>query len=246
MNKGTLPHDLLDLYNKYGPIVRIAPNELAFSEPQAWKDVYGHRIGQAYGADELDKYHTFYRHKGEPLSISSGEREYHGILRRQLSHGFSDRALREQEVLIGKYVTLLIQRLHELNIDPDRVDPITGQAAKRVFDMKTWYNWTTFDVIGDLVFGAPFGSLENAKYDPWVEAINGSIRFLGIINAVKHMGLESTFMWIVKKINTGRAEHDRRMMQRLKARVEMGRERPDLIEGLLKKREEWVSIKRTS
>lgn len=28
-----------------GPIVRIMPNELSFTEPQAWKDIYGHRQG---------------------------------------------------------------------------------------------------------------------------------------------------------------------------------------------------------
>ena len=242
MNQGKLAFDLLDLYAKYGPIVRIAPNELAFSEPDAWKDIYGHRVGAAQGAEEMDKYHTFYRTKGEVLSISSGDREYHGRLRRQLAHGFSERALREQEPLIGSYMDLLVKRLREHCVDRDRVDPTTGLPARRKLDIKTWYNWTTFDVIGDLVFGESFGSLERAKDDPWVEAINGSIRFLGIINGVKHMGLESLFMWLVKMTNKSRAEHDRRMMDKVRRRVEMDKERPDLIEGLLKKREEWVSL----
>ncbi|KAJ5113438.1 hypothetical protein N7456_001972 [Penicillium angulare] len=239
MNQGKLAFDVLDLYVKYGPIVRIAPNELAFSEADAWKDIYGHRVGSAYGAEEMDKYHTFYRTKGEVLSISSGDREYHGRLRRQLAYGFSERALREQEDIIGSYVSLLVRRLHEHCVEPDRKDPVTGLAATAKLDMKKWYNWTTFDVIGDLVFGESFGNLERAKEDPWVEAINGSIRFLGIINGVKHMGLESLFMWLVKKTNTSRAEHDRRMMDKLHRRVALEKERPDLIEGLLKKREEW-------
>lgn len=241
MNQGKLAFDLLDIYAKYGPIVRIAPNELAFSEPEAWKEIYGHRVGAAHGAEEMDKYHTFYRTKGEVLSISSGDREYHGRLRRQLAHGFSERALREQESIIGSYVNLLVKRLHEHCVDRDHVDSVTGQSAKKAVDMKTWYNWTTFDIIGDLVFGESFGSLERAKNDPWVEAINGSIRFLGIINGVKHMGVESLFMWLVKWTNTNRAEHDRRMMDKLYRRVAMTMERPDLIEGLLKKRHEWVS-----
>ncbi|KAH8651354.1 putative cytochrome P450 [Xylariales sp. PMI_506] len=239
MNQGNLAFDLLGLHAKYGSIVRIAPNELSFQEPQAWKDIYGHRVGAAHGAEEMDKYHTFYRTKGEVLSISSGDREYHGLLRRQLAHGFSERALREQEGIIGSYVDLLIQRLHEACTDNVKVDPMTGQPSKRALDIKEWYNWTTFDVIGDLTFGAPFGSLERAKTDPWVEAINGSIRFLGIINGVKHMGLESTFIWLVKLLNTNRAEHDRNMMDKLHRRVSLELERPDIIEGLLKKKDEW-------
>lgn len=241
MNQGKLAFDVLELYKKYGPIVRIAPNELAFSEADAWKNIYGHRVGANHGGDEMDKFHTFYRNKGEVLSISSGDREYHARLRKQMAYGFSERALREQETMIGRYITLLVERLREHCVDSERLDPDTGLPAKKEVDMKMWYNWTTFDVIGDLVFGEAFGSLETAQDDPWVEAINGSIRFLGIINGVKHMGLESLFMWLVKLTNVNRAEHDKRMMEKLYRRVAMGKERPDLIEGLLQKKEEWVS-----
>lgn len=75
-----------------------------------------------------------------------------------------------------------------------------------------------------------------------MEAINGSIQYLAIINGVKHMGLERLFMWLVKITNKNRAEHDRRMMDKLHRRVQMEKERPDLIEGLLQKRDEWVSF----
>jgi hypothetical protein len=241
MNQGKLAFDVALLHNKYGPIVRIAPNELAFQTVDAWKNIYGHRVGATAGAEEMDKFHTFYRTKGEVLSISSGSREYHGLLRRQLAHGFSDRAMREQEPLIGKYVDLLIQRLDENCVDLDNIDPKTKQPARKVLNMVSWYNWTTFDIIGDLVFGEPFGSLQRGKYDPWVAAINGSIKFLGVINGVKHMGLESFFMWIVKAVNKNRAEHDDRMMKKLERRVAMDPERPDLVAGLINKREEWVS-----
>ena len=244
MNQGTLAFEVLDWHNKYGPVVRIAPNELAFQDPQAWKDIYGYRTGSAGGAngtDEMDKFHTFYRTKGEVLSISSGSRDYHRMLRRQLAHGFSDKALREQEGLIGSYIDLLVLRLGEHSLDGDKMDVKTGKPARKPLNMVQWYNWTTFDVIGDLVFGESFGSLERGEWDPWVAAINGSIRFLGIINGVKHMGLESTFMWFVKKINRNRKEHDDRMMAKLQRRVLLEKERPDLIEGLVAKREEWVS-----
>lgn len=43
--RGRWPFDVHKLHLKYGPIVRTMPNELAFIEPQAWKDIYGHRQG---------------------------------------------------------------------------------------------------------------------------------------------------------------------------------------------------------
>lgn len=84
-----------------------------------------------------------------PHSLITAERKEHAILRRQLSHGFSDKSMREQESLIKGYVELLIQRLHE-----------NAQNGAARLNMRDWYNWTTFDVIGDLGFGRSFGCLE--------------------------------------------------------------------------------------
>lgn len=35
-----------ELHEKYGPVVRFAPNEITYISAQAWKDIYGHRKGQ--------------------------------------------------------------------------------------------------------------------------------------------------------------------------------------------------------
>lgn len=37
--------DILDLHEKYGPVVRIAPNEISFVDRDALIRVYGHRSG---------------------------------------------------------------------------------------------------------------------------------------------------------------------------------------------------------
>jgi len=34
------------LHDKYGPIVRLSPNELSFNTVDAWEDIYGHRHGR--------------------------------------------------------------------------------------------------------------------------------------------------------------------------------------------------------
>lgn len=30
------------LHEKYGPVIRFSPNELSYTDPQAWKDINGH------------------------------------------------------------------------------------------------------------------------------------------------------------------------------------------------------------
>jgi hypothetical protein len=108
--RGQLPFHVTDLHRRYGPIVRIAPNELAFSSPQAWRDIYGHKTGK----EEFPKYRGLYRvFRHVPTSIVNADSFEHGQLRRQLAGAFSDRAMRDQEPIIGSYVNLLISRLKD-------------------------------------------------------------------------------------------------------------------------------------
>lgn len=59
-------------------------------------------------------------------------------MRKLLSHAFSDSALREQESILTGYFDLLVSRLKEESQNPD-IDKV---------DITSWYNFTTFDIIG--------------------------------------------------------------------------------------------------
>ncbi|RMZ85803.1 hypothetical protein DV737_g386, partial [Chaetothyriales sp. CBS 132003] len=109
---GTLPFDMLDLHRKYGDIVRIAPDELAFSHPDAWKDIMGHQKS----GKELGKAMWFYQPvEAMPKHIVNEPREEHARIRRQLAHGFSEKGMREQEPIIKHYLDLFIRQLRSLS-----------------------------------------------------------------------------------------------------------------------------------
>ncbi|KAL6835594.1 cytochrome P450 [Trichoderma sp. SZMC 28015] len=233
-NQGRLSYDVHRWHAIYGPIVRIAPDELAFEDPDAFKDIYGRRPD-----DEMAKPDRSYHLIGEARSIMNETKEKHARLRKQLALGFSERSMRDQEPIIGNYVDLLIKRLHEHCIDGDKLDPITGEKAKRELNMTAWYAWTTFDIIGDLAFGEPFGCLERAKYDPWVAAIGKAVRFSPVILGAKLLGYEWALRPLLSMLNKYRREHNRFCMEKLQRRMAMSAERPDLIEGLLQKAKDW-------
>ena len=44
------------MHLKYGPVIRIAPDELAYIDAEAWKEIYGHRVGKG----EVPKDPQFY------------------------------------------------------------------------------------------------------------------------------------------------------------------------------------------
>ncbi|KAK4119116.1 cytochrome P450 [Parathielavia appendiculata] len=226
---GTLPFDMLALHQRYGPVVRVAPNQLAFANPHAWKDIMGHRSG-GEGRDEMEKSSKFYRPvEGVPRDIVNADRQEHGQLRRALAHGFSERSMREQQPLIKGYIDLLIRRLTEIS---ER-----GESA----DMTAWYNFTTFDVIGDLAFGESFGCLQDSAYHPWVKNIFELARAGTLVSSLAHYPI--LLKLLLALVPTKFAEEQKKMTEsssaKLRRRMKAWKERPDLIEGLLKRADEW-------
>lgn len=77
-------------------------------------------------------------------------------MRRNLAHAFSAKALREQEGVVLRYVDRWVEQLGRLG---------WGEGGRGVNAVE-WFNWVTFDIIGDLAFGEGFGAVEEGKIAP--------------------------------------------------------------------------------
>ncbi|KAF2500018.1 cytochrome P450 [Lophium mytilinum] len=151
--RGELPFSVYHAHQKYGPVVRVGPDELSYADPESWKEIYGHRPDRGH----IPKDPNFYLNTAAgDLSIIAAPSKRHGELRRLMSHGFSEKALRDQEPAIQHYVDLMIRRLRDLSV---KGEPI---------DLVNWYNFFTFDIVGDLAFGESFNCLETSNYHPWI------------------------------------------------------------------------------
>ncbi|KAK1991363.1 cytochrome P450 [Colletotrichum falcatum] len=159
---GLIHRKILELHREYGPIVRVAPDELSYNHPDGWKDLHGYlknRTGD-HGRDPVVTHDA--RH-----SVVGAGLEDHSRFRRARSYGFPAQSMLDQQPIIKAQVDLLIQRLHE-----------KCAGGSDALDMVSWYNWTTFKVVGDLSFGEPFHRLDNSDYRPWVELIFDSINLI--------------------------------------------------------------------
>jgi hypothetical protein len=45
--RGMLPFKVADLHEKYGPVIRIGPNELSYITEDSWNDIYGKVPGKS-------------------------------------------------------------------------------------------------------------------------------------------------------------------------------------------------------
>lgn len=164
---GTFAKEALALHKKYGPIVRVSPSYLIVDGSIAYPEVFQYKPGK----EEWPKLRGFY-HEGDEDSLIGGTQHHHRRLRKQLNHAFSDASMYEQEPIVKQYIDLLCQRLGE-------------QAAKgEPFDIVKWLNFTTFDIIGDLMFADSFHSLDGGEYHPWVLGIFQGIRGSGLRRAI--------------------------------------------------------------
>ncbi|KAF5864524.1 hypothetical protein ETB97_007356 [Aspergillus alliaceus] len=219
---GNLHAVIKQLHDQYGDVVRISPNMLVYRNPQAWKDICGHRKN---GAAPFIKDQEFYSESpvGHHLVSTPNEAD-HSRIRRLLSHAFSDRALKEQEPLLQSYVDLLVSRLHEFGASP----------SQKPIDMTSWYNYTTFDIIGDLAFGESFNCLQSRDYHPWVKTVFPTLKSATFIRPLLIFPSQIAAMLIPQWLKEMREEAFNLASEKVRRRLSLETTRPDFITYILR------------
>ena len=163
------------LHKKYGPIVRTAPNELSFIEPEALKTIYAER--KKLCPVFRKNYDTFNETNNQIAhSVFIAGDADHTRMRRIINHAFSERALRDQEPGIQGHVETLVRRL-----DAERI------KTNGIVDLNEWYNCAAFDIIANATFGEPFNTLMESTYRPWLALIGQTWKAITFASAVKSM-----------------------------------------------------------
>lgn len=208
--KGDLTQRTQELHERYGPVVRLAPNELSFIGGQAWQDIYNHHQGKP-------------NFPKNPLWMAPGENGIHSILsandadhsryRRLLSHAFSERALVQQEYLLLTYIDLLVNQLKKCASSPD--------AA--VVDLVQWFNFTTFDITGDLSLGESFHCLEESRYHGWVSILFTQFKAAALFISLRFFGLDKLVkVMLPKSLLKKRTDHAKMADERIHRRLDQG------------------------
>lgn len=216
---GTMALDSLSLHKKYGPIVRTSPNDLAIDGSIAFPQIFQHRPGKT----EWQKQRGFY-HEHDELSLIGGTDDVHRRLRRQLAYAFSDASMYEQEPIVTRYIDQLVERLGER--------AVTGE----VFNLVHWFNFTTFDIIGDLMFADSFHSLDGGDYHPWVLNIIRGARGVALRRVMKMYPIMRPFLSgsdIKKDDENGQMAAEKAMARKAQGETPGGRR--DFMTYMLKK-----------
>lgn len=197
----------------------MSPNEVSYSSSAAWKDIYGHRKG---GVPTFAKDPKFYRNPAseDVVDIINASDEDHSELRRIFANAFSDRALKMQEPLFLTYVDKLIAHLQGL----------VSKNPATIVNIVNLFNFTTFDIMGDLAFGEPLDMLDNSGYHPWVAAILANFRFGTYLHCIRYFPmLEAVLLKIIPpSVKAQQALHNSFAHARVDRRLGMKEKRSDI------------------
>ncbi|KAI1349445.1 cytochrome P450 [Xylaria sp. FL0043] len=134
-------------HQKYGNVVRIAPNRLVFNSAKALHDIYDN--------DRVVKSHVYLVTLGFTGTInvfSVIDRMAHRSKRKLIGAGVSERAMRDFEQTMAGQIDIFLKQILEFSGKSDAVN------------MSTYCKRLTMDVIGLLAFGYPMNTQTEERY----------------------------------------------------------------------------------
>jgi hypothetical protein len=170
-------------HEKYGDYVRTGPSELSVIDPDAISEILGSSsrctraawYGMAHPIRAI--FHT--RSKVE-----------HEKRRQVWAPGLSTKALKAYQPRIESNVASLVQQI-------DR-----HKARGEAVNVSHWFNYLSFDIMGDVGFGKRFGMLDKGEKVEVLRELEDGQKGLGIFGVVPWL-----FM-VLTKIPSIRKEHD--------------------------------------
>ncbi|KAF6813197.1 cytochrome P450 [Colletotrichum sojae] len=221
------------LHAKYGPVVRVAPNELSYaSGAEAWDDVYGYKKAGRPPKPFNDPI-MYIRNVTEHESINITGEQNHARQRRVLAPAFGDGALRAMQPLLTAWAVKMRDKVAEqINFHQ-----VGGGGAVEV-DMVKVFQFTTFDVMGDLTFGEGLGMLDGGRLTPWVQTLIDGIKLDAWIRIAKHFKIGDMLVEALMNTRTARAkhwEHFEHSKDRVDKRLARTDARPDFWSFILRK-----------
>ncbi|KAM4066854.1 cytochrome p450 [Hirsutella rhossiliensis] len=141
-------------HQKYGKIVRIQPNHFSIADVEAIQAIYGHGNGFL----KSDYYDAFVSTTHRSI-FNTRDRGEHTRKRRAVAHIFSARSISQFEQYIYANIEIFVRKWNYL-YDRHQTD---AKAKYICVNALPWFNYLSFDIIGDLAFGAPFGMLSRER-----------------------------------------------------------------------------------
>lgn len=127
--------------------------------------------------------------------------------------------------MLTRYVDLMIAQLRKRAATTGS----TG-GGDGIVDLVSWYNFATFDIIGDLAFGEPFGCLRDGIWHRWIRNIFASLKAANYVRAARRFPSplkEMLYMFLPRDLIESREYQFQFARDRARTRMAQGSGRED-------------------
>ncbi|KAI7553511.1 cytochrome P450 monooxygenase-like protein [Hortaea werneckii] len=157
-------HYVHELHEKYGPYVRISPNEIAVNDPKGFKQI--HSIGS--GFTKAEWYLRFVEVDRLGVFAMTDQRA-HAARRKMFARPFSKTHLREHwEGTVRAKGDLALSRMQD------------ELQTAGIVDVLKWWTLMATDVSSTLMFGDCFHTLENGEVNEYIRTLTRTLLGQGI------------------------------------------------------------------
>ncbi|PWY66489.1 cytochrome P450 monooxygenase [Aspergillus sclerotioniger CBS 115572] len=227
--RGQAETEQRQLHEKYGPIVRIAPNELIINDPRAVRAIYGVNSHCIKTDFYLPFRSPFARH---PDHLTATDEKYHASRRRITNNIYSMTSILQAEKYVDKCTDLFLHRLGEI------------ADGKGTVDIFYWARMYAYDVVGEFYFGRMLGFLENRHdYLGYIKSIDTMIPIMAVAGVMPTY-IRSVFMFggllfsrmreALSALSTLTQAADAAVEDRVQAQQRGDEQKPDVLSKILK------------
>lgn len=206
--------DHIELHKKYGPVVRIAPDELSLASPEAARTLLA--AGKRF---YKTSFYGVFPPPENPDIFTEVREDVHAQKKKVANVPYSMAAMQQLSPFIDDTIEFLMKKM-----DGMAKSSSSSGGTRPVVDLGNWLHWFAFDVLGEVAFSRSFGFLEQGKdVDGAIRTIDESQRYNGIVGQVPfmdHLLRRNPLRKLIPGLSTGNALITRMALE------ELGRRKP--------------------
>lgn len=176
----------LKLHEKYGPLVRIGPNHVSFSDGSLIPMVYG--INTRFWKSE---FYDMFNLDGTTTTFSERDEMKHRAKKRPVAAAYSMSTMKELEPMNDECSAILTTKL----------DGLVGKDI----DLGEWLHWYAFDLITTIAFSNRLGFMESqTDVEGVIEALSTRLRYVSTIGQApylhKYLSGNRLVSWVTSRL----------------------------------------------
>lgn len=165
----------LRLHQRYGPFVRLGPNNVSVGSPAAIPVLYNTRTRYPKSAF-YPVMGTVAYGKVVPSIFSTRDESVHEMMKRPIAQLYAMTNLKTYEPLVDSTEAFFLIKLEKL------------ADEGRTFDLGTWLHWFAIDVIMEMTFGKRLGFLKREEdVDGILETIEERFWYVAVVSITCHL-----------------------------------------------------------